>query len=176
MFLFFINALIYKVLFKYNLYLQIINFLVKTISQSDNGPHCEALSPRFHQKLEDRVLRNLKDFKTDQIQNYGSFDSDRQQLLYWLKGETHAKPSIDKLLIYQWQDYEIGIGLKYSGQMGGDFYDLFQLPTANADNQVGVFISDFGLLVGDLAGHGVETALNLSKTHIFLAETDLSHF
>jgi len=60
--------------------------------------------------------------------------------------------------------------------MGGDFYDLFQLPTANADNQVGVFISDFGLLVGDLAGHGVETALNLSKTHIFLAETDLSHF
>jgi len=79
-------------------------------------------------------------------------------------------------LIYQWQDYEIGIGLKYSGQMGGDFYDLFQLPTANADNQVGVFISDFGLLVGDLAGHGVETALNLSKTHIFLAETDLSHF
>ncbi|WP_349647543.1 PP2C family protein-serine/threonine phosphatase [Candidatus Parabeggiatoa sp. HSG14] len=102
-------------------------------------------------------------------------DSARQQLLNWLKGETPANPSIDKLLIYQWQDYEIGIGLKYSGQMGGDFYDLFQLPTtANADNQVGVVISDFGLLVGDLTGHGVETALNLSKTHNFWAETDLS--
>jgi len=37
-----------------------------------------------------------------------------------------------------------------------------------ADNQVGVFVSDFDLLVGDLTGHGVETALNLSKTHIFL--------
>jgi len=101
-------------------------------------------------------------------------DFARQQLLDWLKGETPANPSIDKLLIYQWQDYEIGIGLKYSGQMGGDFYDLFQLPTANADNQVGVVISDFGLLVGDLTGHGVETALNLSKTHNFWTETDLS--
>jgi serine phosphatase RsbU (regulator of sigma subunit) len=101
-------------------------------------------------------------------------DSARQQLLNWLKGKTPAKPSIDKLLIYQWKEYEIGIGLKYSGQMGGDFYDLFQLPTANADNQVGVFISDFGLLVGDLTGHGVETALNLSKTHNFWVETDLS--
>jgi serine phosphatase RsbU (regulator of sigma subunit) len=101
-------------------------------------------------------------------------NSARQQLLGWLKGKTPANPSIDKLLIYQWQDYEIGIGLKYSGQMGGDFYDLFQLPIANADNQVGVFISDFGLLVGDLTGHGVETALNLSKTHNFWAETDLS--
>jgi len=39
---------------------------------------------------------------------------------------------------------------------------------------VGVFVSDFDLLVGDLTGHGVETALNLSKTHIFFAETDLS--
>ena len=39
---------------------------------------------------------------------------------------------------------------------------------------MGVFISDFGLLVGDLTGHGVETALNLSKTHNFWAETDLS--
>jgi hypothetical protein len=106
--------------------------------------------------------------------NISSIDSARQQLLDWLKGETPANPSIDKLLIYQWQDYEIGIGLKYSGQMGGDFYDLFQLPTANADNQVGVVISDFGLLVGDLTGHGVETALNLSKTHNFWAETDLS--
>jgi len=101
-------------------------------------------------------------------------DSARQQLLNWLKGETHAKPSIDKLLIQQWKDYEIGIGLKYSGQMGGDFYDLFQLPSTNADNKVGLFISDFGLLVGDLAGHGVETAVNLSKTHNFWVETDLS--
>jgi len=101
-------------------------------------------------------------------------DLARKQLLDWLKGETPAKPSIDKLLIYQWKNYEIGIGLKYSGLMGGDFYDLFQLPTSSADNQEGVFISDFGLLVGDLTGHGVETALNLSKTHNFWAETDLS--
>jgi len=42
------------------------------------------------------------------------------------------------------------------------------LPTSSADNQEGVFISDFGLLVGYLTGHGVETALNLSKTHNFL--------
>jgi hypothetical protein len=119
------------------------------------------------------------DFIDPKIENnhftaFSPIDSARQQLLDWLKGETPANPSIDKLLIYQWQDYEIGIGLKYSGQMGGDFYDLFQLPTASADNQVGVFISDFGLLVGDLTGHGVETALNLSKTHNFWAETDLS--
>jgi len=119
------------------------------------------------------------DFSDPTIENnhlatLSPIDSARQQLLNWLKGETPKKPSIDKLLIYQWKYYEIGIGLKYSGQMGGDFYDLFQLPTANADNQVGVFISDFGLLVGDLTGHGVETALNLSKTHNFWAETDLS--
>jgi len=93
-------------------------------------------------------------------------DSAHQQLLNWLKGETPAKPSIDKLLIHQWQDYEIGIGLKYSGQMGGDFYDLFQL-TPDANNQIGI-------IVGDLAGHGVETALNLSKTHNFWVETDLN--
>ena len=30
------------------------------------------------------------------------------------------------------------------------------------------------MIVGDLTGHGVETALNLSKTHNFWAETDLS--
>ena len=102
-------------------------------------------------------------------------DSARQQLLEWLKGETPENPSIDKLLIQQWNDYEIGIGLKYSGQMGGDFYDLFQLPrSTNADNKMGLFISNFGLLVGDLTGHGVETAVNLSKTHNFWAETDLS--
>ncbi|EDN70335.1 Stage II sporulation E [Beggiatoa sp. PS] len=119
------------------------------------------------------------DFSEPTLENHhytalSPIDSARQQLLDWLKGKTPANPSIDKLLVYQWQDYEIGIGLKYSGQMGGDFYDLFQLPTTNADNQVGVVISDFGLLVGDLTGHGVETALNLSKTHNFWAETDLS--
>jgi hypothetical protein len=119
------------------------------------------------------------DFIDSKIENHhltalSPIDSARQQLLNWLKGETPVNPSIDKLLIYQWQDYEIGIGLKYSKQMGGDFYDLFQLPTANIDKQMGVFISDFGLLVGDLTGHGVETALNLSKTHNFWAESDLS--
>lgn len=105
---------------------------------------------------------------------FSPIDSARQQLLDWLKGETPVNPSIDKLLIYKLQDYEIGFGLKYSKQMGGDFYDLFQLPTANTDKQMGVFISDFGLLVGDLTGHGVETAVNLSKTHNFWKETDLN--
>jgi hypothetical protein len=129
---------------------------------------------------QDFFKRRVFDFTDPTIENnhpatLSPIDSARQQLLDWLKGETPTKPSIDKLLIYQWQDYQIGIGLKYSGQMGGDFYDLFQLSAPNqADNQVGVFVSDFGLVVGDLTGHGVETALNLSKTHNFWAETDLS--
>jgi hypothetical protein len=105
--------------------------------------------------------------ENNSIAAISSIESARQQLLNWLKGETLAKPSIDKLLIYQWQDYEIGIGLKYSGLMGGDFYDLFQLPVTNAENQ-------FGIIIGDLTGHGVETALNISKTHNFWAETDLN--
>ncbi|MDM8567681.1 SpoIIE family protein phosphatase [Candidatus Halobeggiatoa sp. HSG11] len=98
-----------------------------------------------------------------QITTTSLIDSARQQFLYWLKGKTSSQPSIDKILIYQWQNYEIGIGLKLSEKLGGDFYDLFK-----------VFDGKIGILINDLQGHGIDAAINISKAQNLWSEIDLN--